>query len=257
MSTPRTEKAFTLVELSIVIVIIGLLVGGVVAGKNIVKSAQLRSVITDVNSYKVAVSSFKLQYNALPGDMSNAYSYWGAGCGANTSGNTDSCNGNNDRRILSGLSTSAPVEDLLFWKHLKLAGLISGSYTGVTNGAAARYTPNSNTPGLSISGGTVVAIYGPYTMYSTAGNSFMVASTSATGGGWVNRGDLLTPAEASSIDAKVDDGLATAGHVYGLRSQSAETGGAGCINQDYWGQKGVGVWVLADTLPDCNLVFWF
>jgi prepilin-type N-terminal cleavage/methylation domain-containing protein len=64
----RKIMGFTLVELSIVIVVIGLIIGVVTAGQSLVRQAQIRSVLNDVNKYKTAWNAFKLQYDALPGD---------------------------------------------------------------------------------------------------------------------------------------------------------------------------------------------
>ena len=70
------QKGFTLIELSIVIVIIGLIVAGVIGGQSLIQQSKLRSIITDVNKYKTAYNTFYLQFSSLPGDMSNASSYW-------------------------------------------------------------------------------------------------------------------------------------------------------------------------------------
>jgi prepilin-type N-terminal cleavage/methylation domain-containing protein len=76
MSLLCKQHGFTLVELSIVIVIIGLIVAGVTAGQSLVAAAKIQSQITELKKYEVAYNIFKLEYNAVPGDMSNAISYW-------------------------------------------------------------------------------------------------------------------------------------------------------------------------------------
>jgi prepilin-type N-terminal cleavage/methylation domain-containing protein len=65
----RVEKGFTLIKLSIVIVIIGLIVAGVVGGQAWVQQANIRGLISDINKYTIALYTFKLEYNAISGDM--------------------------------------------------------------------------------------------------------------------------------------------------------------------------------------------
>ena len=102
------QRGFTLVELSIVLVIVGLLMGGVLVGRDLVRKAQLRTVLTDLEEVQSATRLFSEQYNALPGDIPNATDYWpsagGDGmvsgtCASAASNDTATCNGNGDRRI--------------------------------------------------------------------------------------------------------------------------------------------------------------
>ena len=75
------RHAFSLVELSIVLVILGLLVGGVLSGQSLIRAAQLRSVTTQFANYRAAVFTFRDKYFALPGDMANASAFWGSAGG--------------------------------------------------------------------------------------------------------------------------------------------------------------------------------
>ena len=72
------RSAFSLVELSIVLVILGLLTGGILSGQSLIRAAELRSVTTEYSRYTAATYSFRDKYFALPGDMSNAESFWGS-----------------------------------------------------------------------------------------------------------------------------------------------------------------------------------
>ena len=71
------KRAFSLVELSIVLVILGLLVGGVLSGQSLIAAAALRSVTTQEARWVAATQTFRDKYFALPGDMNNATSFWG------------------------------------------------------------------------------------------------------------------------------------------------------------------------------------
>ena len=64
-----TTEGFTLVELSIVLVIIGLIVGGVLVGQDLIAAARIRSQLSQIDKYNIAVNTFRLKYNVLPGDM--------------------------------------------------------------------------------------------------------------------------------------------------------------------------------------------
>jgi len=110
------KSGFTLIELSIVIVIIGLIVAGVVGGQKLVSSAKLRGIVTDVDKYRAAYNTFYLTYSSIPGDMTNAQDYWGSGVG----------NGDGDGRLQN-------ADALKAWEHLAVAGLIDGTYTGTTD----------------------------------------------------------------------------------------------------------------------------
>ena len=118
-SKARLQSAFTLVELSIVLVIIGLLLGGVLIGKDMIRQAQLRSMVTDMQGYLAAAQLFQDKYNCLPGDCANATQFW--------SGVT---NGNGNGQLDTGSAASAPGEIYGIWQQLAVAGYIKGNFSG-------------------------------------------------------------------------------------------------------------------------------
>jgi prepilin-type N-terminal cleavage/methylation domain-containing protein len=128
------RNGFSLIELSIVLVILGLLTGGVLTGQNLIRAAELRSITTEFQNYQASVMTFRNKYMALPGDMVNATSFWasagGTGadaiCFAVESTGAETCNGNGDGSIGE---LGAPSERYRFWQHLANAGLVQGSYT--------------------------------------------------------------------------------------------------------------------------------
>jgi prepilin-type N-terminal cleavage/methylation domain-containing protein len=134
MHIKNKNKAFSLVELSIVLIIIGLLVSGVVAGQSLIQQARLRAVITEFMEIERSVKIFKVAYDYLPGDYPFAGGVWGAECGGNSPA-AAGCNGDGNGVVGSygngtfpRLSTS---ETFRFWQHLQLANIMDRSFTGV------------------------------------------------------------------------------------------------------------------------------
>ena len=125
-------RGFSLVELSIVLVILGLLTGGILAGQNMIRAAELRSVITEFQTYQTSQRTFQGKYLALPGDMTNATDFWGSaggagfigdGCEAASGTGTQTCNGNGNGAINTPASASEYGERFTYWQHLANAGL--------------------------------------------------------------------------------------------------------------------------------------
>ena len=73
----KSKAAFTLIELSIVLVIIGLIVGGILVGQNLIHNSEVKSQIKQIQEYEVAFNTFALKYNCLPGDCANAQNFFG------------------------------------------------------------------------------------------------------------------------------------------------------------------------------------
>ena len=131
------RQGFSLVELSIVLVILGLLTGGILAGQSLIRASQLRAVTTEHDRYVAAVQTFRDKYFALPGDMTNATKFWGAADGGDGIGfdcrgaetaDIRTCNGNGDGRIGGALrmSVDSSWEGEIHAKH----GIIAGRVTG-------------------------------------------------------------------------------------------------------------------------------
>ena len=78
MKGKKRSSGFTLLEISIVLVIIGLVVGGVMAGRSLIEAAQVRAQLRDVDSLNIAIATFKLKYSCLPGDCANATDFFNA-----------------------------------------------------------------------------------------------------------------------------------------------------------------------------------
>jgi len=121
MSNLNKQSGFTLVEIAIVLVIIGLLLGGVLKGQEMIKNAEIRGVITDVQGITTAVYAYRDRYNAIPGDDILGVTHTGLA----------SSNGTGDGVVGTGKGTgSTDNEDENFFAHLRQVNLIAGS--GIT-----------------------------------------------------------------------------------------------------------------------------
>ncbi len=108
------QQGFTLIEIAIVLVIIGLLLGGVLKGQELITSARVRNMISQQDGIKAAYFGFLDRYRALPGDYSAAT--------ANIKGVAAGVNGDGNGQIIGN-------EAIMAWDHLSKAGFINGSYT--------------------------------------------------------------------------------------------------------------------------------
>jgi len=127
-----TEAGFTLVEIAIVLVIIGLLLGGILKGQEMITQAKIKNIINDFNGVTVAVTSYQDRYRAIPGDDLNASARWTTQAPASGNGNG----------VIAGLYNAPPgaaapasaAESNLFWQHLRIAGFVPGLTTGAGSG---------------------------------------------------------------------------------------------------------------------------
>ncbi|HEY6281615.1 MAG TPA: prepilin-type N-terminal cleavage/methylation domain-containing protein [Burkholderiales bacterium] len=133
----RRESGFTLIEIAIVLVIIGLLLGGVLKGQELITSARVRNLIAQQDGIKAAFFGFQDRYRALPGD------YPGPQANANIPNVAAILGGNGDGQILD---TAAANEQTIAWTHLSHAGFLSGSFNmGDEHDAVAQANTPANT----------------------------------------------------------------------------------------------------------------
>ncbi|MFN0318314.1 MAG: prepilin-type N-terminal cleavage/methylation domain-containing protein, partial [Burkholderiales bacterium] len=187
----KSQRGFTLIEIAIVLVIIGLLLGGVLKGQELITSARVRNVISQQDGIKAAFFGFQDRYRGLPGDY----------IGANTNINCPvACvNGNGNGRI-EGVSTPGvaatptPLEDVHSWHHLNAAGFLNGSFV---SGASA-VGPTDQTSPKNPYGTLLELVYdNVYDMNGTGGAAKHNLKT----------GSQVPIEIIAEVDRKIDDGL--------------------------------------------------
>lgn len=225
MISMRSQSAFSLVELSIVLVILGLLTGGILGGQALIRAAELRAVSTEYNRWTTAAQTFRDKYFAIPGDMANATAFWGkdaTNCNGDTGspGTPGTCNGDGDGTIEAAATPGVTAEVFQLWKQLALGGMIEGTFSGLTGtGGGTHAVIGVNVPRSRMSSGGWTA----YPWLSSAGNAEMWAVAGGNAlffGGQhpthVSYLAILRPEEAWNIDSKIDDGMPGRGQMLSL-----------------------------------------
>jgi prepilin-type N-terminal cleavage/methylation domain-containing protein len=137
----RNQKGFTLVEIAIVLVIIGLLLGGVLKGQEMIESAKIKGAVGDMNGVSAAYNSYVDRFRALPGDDGPTLPVLQAR-GGNWANITATGNKNGVVVNAAGNVFNPTNEGLAFWQHLKAAGFITGNPADTGTNALPRNSFN-------------------------------------------------------------------------------------------------------------------
>ena len=231
-SKNRQTKGFSLVELSISIIIIGLLIGGISSGSTLIKQAEIRSIISDLRNYQTNYTTFKATYDAIPGDFNRADTYW-SGSTCHTS-SAAACNGDGDGviRWRDVATSAAGVGDEAgrALKHLALAGImpvsiaqLTATYAGGLNLVSGSLVPpqgKSDTSACFYYGYNTIAVATTTDSVgeNAAGTVFLASPWAGSNtnalfyGGMIQTANKscakasLSALQALSIDQKLDDG---------------------------------------------------
>lgn len=201
MKNTNKKSGFTLVELAIVLVIIGLIVGGVLAGQDLIKAAELRAAVGQIEKMDTAVNAFRGKYNGIPGDIQSPANF-----GFTTSGLSTTLLGNGVLDATTTAATAYNSEPAAFMAQLASAGLITetinptdfGSPTGLQNYAA-----------LSKLGRGIYL----FAQANAGTNYYMVDNKTLTTGTLSAGHTVLSPINSFNMDSKLDDGVPSTGKV--------------------------------------------
>jgi len=227
---PRSICAgFTLIELAIVLVVIGLLLGGILKGQELIESARARNLISQLDSIKAAYFTFQDKYRAVPGD------YPGPLARANLSGiENDQVGGNGD-----GVVRDTPMgrESLLVWVHLAHANLISGNYQ------ASSSQPDSKAEWPRNPYGATLQLQYDAQFSGSDGVPRLTLKT----------GNQIPARVLAEIDRKIDDGRANSGQF----RFSAFDGGGGPPSESRCYDPRTGLWRAAENEANCGAASLF
>jgi len=215
------QKGFTLVEIAIVLVIIGLLLGGILKGQEMITQAKIKNVVADFSGISAAYYGYQDRYRAIPGDDPNAVTRWGATVSGTS---TEVGNGR-----ISGKynSTTDGDESRIWWDHLRRAGFVAG------NGFAQPFN-------------AVTGMIGVQTGDGTGGSP----GTALGGfGGLIICSAGLPDKIAIAVDTQMDDGIIATGTVRGqFHTAGPNPNISGTAAASAYAETGTNVYTLCRSL---------
>lgn len=209
------RKGFTLIELSVVLVIIGLLIGGILAAQSMINTAKIQAFVRQIGQFDIAVTTFKERYNSLPGD-SNTFPCSSGTCNGNVSGDGNGYISDDDLHY-----NDMYGETQQFWQQLSLVGLkpeTASLYSNDYHLGMIFTGATANMPEGKLGNNTAFIANG----FPGGNNDFMVADCSAmkTTNSSINCSAGIEQMDAISVESKIDDGIANSGNVSAWQGQT-------------------------------------
>ena len=219
----QTQEGFTLVEIAIVLVIIGLLLGGILKGQEMITQAKIKNVIADFSGISAAYYGYQDRYRAIPGDDPNANTRWATPPALQGDGN-GVVSGTYNFGCANPGGISGTNESCYWWDHLRRAGFVAGSGT--------------NQPFNAVTGllGVQTGLPGGAPPTALGGLSSLIVCSA-------NLPDKI----AIAVDTQMDDGVPATGTVRGQLQDTPNPAIAAAAAAAY-GETGTNVYTLCRSL---------
>ena len=223
------QTGFTLVEIAIVLVIIGLLLGGVLKGQELINSAKVKNFATDFRTIPLYIYGYQDKFKAIPGDDRDSVTHVGTGATQVALAPTGTAgNGRLDGNWWDGATALATSESVAFWEHVRRANLAAGPSTIATD---ANLPTNADGNRIGIEGGS-----------STAANQYI----SGLAGTYIICSAGILGKFAKQLDVTMDDGELATGSVRGVAGQPTTRANAAACSKT---GAVTGCTVADDTAP--------
>ncbi len=250
------RSGFTLIELSIVLVIIGLIVGGVLVGRDLIEAANIRAQIKQVEQYTLAFNTFKIKYNCIPGDCRNATEFFSGTANGNGNGIVENTNDASADWYIDG-------EQSHFFEQLSMASLIPGKFDssdviGVGYPTTIIYPKKGITVGKGNYEASYALLLGSQTEQQSpdaftppawrVGLFFTIGDYGHSARGLDNdTHGVFTPSQMLSMDTKLDDGKPHTGVMRGAIAHYSVDGNCST------GMALTDTYLLTNALTGCHM----
>jgi len=205
----------SLLQIMLILAGAAMLAGSISLGGEMIQHSHTREVMTDLEKYRAEFNRFQLAYQALPGDIKNASSYW-----PNCRYDIADCNGNGDG-VIETAADDVTTESVLAWQHLSLAGLDSGRYSGDL--ISGMHIPGENIPAAPYEdSGYLISSSIAYHHTGWDDTHYLKIGKSSD---WRFEAPIVPLQDAIALDTKLDDGIASRGRLMSY-SEAAD----GCLD---------------------------